>query len=358
MNNKKSYPLNEIARCLNAPYRGDGEKIITGFGSISSPAPDRITFCEDKKEFDPQSRSAPGACLTTQELSSLFPNVIIHPMPRLAFINVMKLFFEEEPLPGGVDPRTTVPENASIDPSARIDWPVHIGDAVRIGARSHIHPGVYLGDRTVIGEDAEIFPNVTIYRETAVGSRVRIHSGSVIGSDGFGYVTTHEGHTKFPQVGTVIIEDDVEIGSNVSIDRGAIDNTIIHRGTKIDNLVQIAHNVEVGENTLIAGQAGISGSVTIGDWVVIGGQAGFQGHITVGDRSIIAGQAGVFSSLPANSRVSGYPARDHKQSMRILALLQKLPELWAELKSIRDKLLELEERIRKLNREPGKDTKR
>jgi UDP-3-O-[3-hydroxymyristoyl] glucosamine N-acyltransferase len=278
-----------------------------------------------------------GALVTTEALSEYFTDVIIHPNPKLAFIDIMDKFDEEElrDKPEGfiheraiVDPEAKVAATAHIDAGAVIQPGAEIGEYTKVGA------GTVVGRHTTVGDHCTLHANVTIYHGCTIGDRVIIHSGTVIGADGFGFVPTKDGHRKFRQVGTVVIEDDVEIGAGCCIDRGALDETIIHTGTKLDNLVQLAHGVSVGHHTVIAAQTGISGSTRIGSWCLIGGQAGFQGHITIGDQSIVAAQSGVFSDLPFKSKVSGYPAKPHGQSLKVLALTFKLPELVEKVKSL------------------------
>jgi UDP-3-O-[3-hydroxymyristoyl] glucosamine N-acyltransferase len=211
---------------------------------------------------------------------------------------------------------------------------VALGEDVSVGARTVLHPGVVVNRDSSIGADCVVGPNVSVYDGVTIGDRVVINGGTVIGGLGFGFVSTREHHTRFPQVGGVIIEDDVEIGSNCCVDRASLDNTIIHRGTKLDNLVQVAHGVSIGEHTMIAAQVGISGGTSLGDWCVVGGQAGFQGHISVGDQSIVGGGSAVFSDLPEKSKVSGYPAKPHNQSLRVLALTFRLPEIMDRMRSL------------------------
>jgi acyl-[acyl carrier protein]--UDP-N-acetylglucosamine O-acyltransferase len=188
-------------------------------------------------------------------------------------------------------------------------WPfVTLGNRVRLGARVTLYPGVFVGDDALIGDDTVLHPNVTVRERCSIGARVIVHSGTVIGSDGFGYVQQDGRHHKVPQLGTVVIEDDVELGANVAIDRATFGRTLVRRGTKVDNLVQIAHNVEIGEHTVVAGQAGISGSTRIGSYVMVGGQAGFADHLEVGDGAMVAAQAGVFRDVPSGTLVAGSPA--------------------------------------------------
>ena len=235
---------------------------------------------------------------------------------------------------GFIHERAVVESDAKIAATAIIDANAVVKSNAVIGERTRIGAGAVIGSNVKIGEDSIIHAGVLMYNGCEIGNRVIIHSGSVIGADGFGFVPTKDGHRKFPQVGTVLIEDDVEIGANCCIDRAALDQTVIHSGTKLDNLVQVAHGVRLGANTVIAAQTGISGSTRIGNWCIIGGQAGFQGHISVGDQSIVAAQSGVFGDLPFKSKVSGYPAKPHAQSLKVLALTFKLPDLLEKLKSL------------------------
>jgi UDP-3-O-[3-hydroxymyristoyl] glucosamine N-acyltransferase len=231
-------------------------------------------------------------------------------------------------------PRAPVP---GIDPTARIGRGARIGREVMIGPGVVIGAGAVLGDRVclaaqcvvgddvAIGDDSVVYPHVTLYRGATLGRRVIVHAGARIGSDGFGYVQAAGAHRKIPHVGRCVIEDDVEIGANTTIDRGSIDDTVIGRGTKIDNLVQIAHNVRIGKLCLILSQVGIAGSARLGDGVVLGGQAGIAGHHVIGDGARIAGQAGVFGDVPAGETWSGYPARPHREALRAQAAVFKLP---------------------------------
>jgi UDP-3-O-[3-hydroxymyristoyl] glucosamine N-acyltransferase len=216
-------------------------------------------------------------------------------------------------------------------------------DRVTIGDRTVIHPGVYLGSGATIGEDTVIYPNVTIKASSVLGNSVIVHAGTVIGSDGFGFAPEGQVHRKIPQIGNVVIEDNVEIGANVCIDRATIGTTRICRGTKIDNLVQIGHNVVIGEDSIVVAQVGISGSTEVGRHVVLAGQAGIVGHIQIGDNAMVGAQAGVTRSIPAGERVSGYPAQKHTVSKRLNACLQRLPSLFRKVKELEKRILRIEE---------------
>jgi UDP-3-O-[3-hydroxymyristoyl] glucosamine N-acyltransferase len=245
-----------------------------------------------------------------------------------------------------VHPNAVIGKNVSLGKDVAIGPYAVVADNVSIGEKTVIYSGCYIGHHTKIGSETLIYPNVSIRERTTIGSRVIIHSGTVVGSDGFGFATIKGMHHKIPQIGTVVIEDEVEIGANVTIDRARFDKTFIGKGTKIDNLVQIAHNVAIGENSIVVAQAGISGSTVIGKGVTLAGQAGLVGHITVGDGAIVAAQAGVTKSIPPNTLVSGYPAKPHDVARKVNACLQNLPKLYESVNELKKKIKELEEKLR------------
>ena len=329
--------LRELAELVGGKCKGNGDLVITGFCSLENPSPSSIAYLEKGRDAAKLSDIMLGALVTTDALAGYFPDAIVHENPKLAFITVMEHFLSGKPKvvqEGMIHQRAVVDPTAEVAPSAVIQANAVISAGVRVGERSYIGAGTYVGRNSRVGSDCVLHANVTIYRECELGNHVEIHSGSVIGADGFGYVPTKDGHKRFPQVGKVIIEDHVDVGANCCIDRAALDATVIHAGSKLDNLVQVAHGCIIGNHTVIAAQTGISGSTRIGNWCIIGGQAGFQGHITVGDQSIVAAQSGVFSDLPFKSKVSGYPAKPHGQSLKVLALTFKLPELVEKVKSL------------------------
>jgi len=329
--------LGELAELVGGRLKGNAELSITGFCSLDNPSPSGISFLEKGKDIAKLSDIMLGALVCAETHAQYFPDVIITDNPKLAFIKIMHRFMalaEKAPPPPGIHPTAVVDEGARIADTARVEACAVIGPDVRIGERTLVGAGAVIGAHVTIGDDTKVLSNVTIHHHCTIGNHVEIHSGSVIGAEGFGFVPTADGHLKFPQVGDVLIEDYVEIGANCCVDRAALDTTVIHAGTKLDNLVQVAHGVRIGHHTVIAAQTGISGSTRVGNWCIVGGQAGFQGHITVGDQSIIAAQSGVFSDLPFKSKVSGYPAKPHGQSLKVLALTFKLPELVEKVKSL------------------------
>jgi UDP-3-O-[3-hydroxymyristoyl] glucosamine N-acyltransferase len=257
---------------------------------------------------------------------------------RVAFAKALAFFFPEPPFAAGIHPSAVVAASAQVDPTAHIGPHCVIGERVRLGARSVLQSGNHIGADSVLAEDVNLFPNVTVYPRTQIGQRVRIHAGTTIGSDGYGYVLDGGTHLKVPQIGNVIIGDDVEIGANVTVDRGALGSTIIGKGTKIDNLVQIAHNVVVGEHCLLISQVGIAGSTKLGNYVVLAGQAGVAGHLKIGHQAVVAAQSGVMTDIPDGGKYLGSPAKPDRQAKREFIAIQHLPDLLKKIAAWEKKL--------------------
>ena len=322
-----TFTASEIAEKLGGTVIGDGSISLAGFAPAGTARAGNLTFAENEFYFAQAEQSAASAVLVAGEFTSSTKVLIRVANARIGFAKVLPLFFPETVFAPGVH-RTAV-----IDPSAGVDAGAHIGPncivgaGTRIGARAVLQGGNHIGPDCVIGDECFLFPNVTLYPRTQLGQRVRIHSGTVIGSDGFGYVFDHGAHLKVPQIGNVVIHDDVEIGANVAIDRGALGSTVIGKGTKIDNLVQIAHNVVIGEHCLIVAQAGIAGSTKLGEYVTLAGQVGLIGHIRIGDRVTIAAQSGVMHDVPVGEKWFGCPARPDRKAKREIIALGQLPEL-------------------------------
>jgi len=253
---------------------------------------------------------------------------------RIAFAKVLPLFFPDPAFAPGVHPTAVVSASARVDPTAHIGPHCVIGEKAQIGARSVLQGGNHVGHNSHVGEDVNLFPHVIIYPRTQIGHRVRIHAGTVIGSDGFGYVLDEGSHRKVPQIGSVVIGEDVEIGANVTVDRGALGPTIIGKGTKIDNLVQIAHNVTIGEHSLLVAQVGIAGSSKLGNYVTLGGQVGIAGHLKIGNRAIVSAKSGVMHDLKDGEKVFGYPAVEDRQAKRQIISLRQLPDMLRRLREL------------------------
>ena len=301
--------LKEIAQAIEGEVSGDAGVVITGVSGIKEAGSGEITFLANPKYAPLLATTAASAIIISKDTAAPpAKNVIRCANPSLAFAKVIALMSPEATRHfKGIHPSAVIGKAVKLGKDAAIGPYVVIEDAAEIGDNAVIYPGSFIGRSAKLGNDALIYANVSIRERVAIGERVIIHSGTVIGSDGFGFVEVNGKHHKIPQVGTVEIGDDVEIGANVAIDRARFDKTIIGRGTKIDNLVQIAHNVVIGENCLIVAQVGISGSTVIGNNVILAGQAGLVGHITVGDNAIVTAQSGVSKSIPAGAMFSGYP---------------------------------------------------
>lgn len=340
--------LKEIADIIEGNIVGDQSTVITGVCGIEDALEGDITFLANSKYAPLINTTRASAIITSREIKSAPKPIIQTENPSFAFARIVEMVSASDIRhPKGIDKTAVVGKEVKLGKGVSLGAYVVIEDGARVGDDSIIYAGSFIGHDTSIGKGALIYPNVSIRERVTIGDRVIIHSGSVIGSDGFGFVQIKGVHHKIPQRGTVVIEDDVEIGANVTIDRARFDKTVIGKGTKIDNLVQIAHNVAIGENSIVVSQAGISGSTHIGKGVTIAGQAGLVGHITVGDKAIIAAQAGVTKSVPADTMVSGYPARDHQEAKRVNACVQMLPGLYETVKALKKKIEDLETRLKK-----------
>jgi len=349
----KTYTLSEIALRTGAELRGSGSITITGVAPIESASEGEITFLGNRRYRRFLSTTRASAVIVPPDLSGEVKGAaLISHNPYLCLSRVIKLFHPRpEGLPTGIHPTALIGEGTHLGEDVAIGPYVVIGNGCSVGDRTVICAGSVIGDRVSVGSDTIIYPNVTVGPRTVIGSRVILHPGAVLGADGFGFTFEGGVHHKIPQVGHVVVEDDVEIGANSAVDRATLGVTRIGRGTKIDNLVQVGHNVTIGENTVISGQAGISGSTRIGSGVWIGGQAGFIGHIEVGDGAMVGAQAGVTKSISPKSVVSGYPARPHAISKRIEAAQAKLPELLKKIREQEKRIESLEREIRNSRRE-------
>jgi UDP-3-O-[3-hydroxymyristoyl] glucosamine N-acyltransferase len=323
------FTVAEISEHVQGQVRGDASVRLTGFAPASSAKPGDLTFAENELYFARAEQSAAAAILIDANYaSSQNQKVFIRVAnARIAFAKILPLFFPERKFPPGVHASSVVAATAQIDPTAHVGALCVIGDHVRVGARAILEGAIYVDANCQIGDDTHVFPHVMLYPRTQIGQRVRIHAGTVIGSDGFGYVLDSGIHRKVPQIGQVIIHDDVEIGANVTIDRGALGPTIIGKGTKIDNLVQLAHNVVTGEHCLIVAQTGVAGSTKLGHYVTLAGQVGLAGHLKIGNRVTVAAQSGVMHDIMEGEKWFGSPAQPDRQMKRQLLVMQQLPEL-------------------------------
>lgn len=344
------FKLAEIASELGGEIVGDPEVMITGVGKIEEAEEGELTFLANPKYSKYLSKTRASAVIVSQDITEGFGKSIIRTKnPYYAFLQSVNLFHPPVPLiEKGIHPTAIIGEESELGKELAIGPYVVIGKRCMIGSGSICMPGVVIGDDVKIGEGCTLHANVCLRERIVLGNRVIIHNGSVIGSDGFGFAPEGGKYFKIPQVGNVVIEDDVEIGANVTVDRATLGETRIKNGAKLDNLIQVAHNCTIGENTVIAAQSGLSGSTHLGKNIRIGGQVGFAGHLEVGDGVAIGAQSGVHKSIPPGEFIFGSPALPHKEAFRIQAALKKLPQLLKEIKKMKEKIEELEDKMRKV----------
>lgn len=318
---------------------GDGQTPLHGFAPAGQARHGDLTFAENDEFLGQAEQSAAAAIIVGAQTASQSGKVLIRVgNVRIAFARALELFHPEPALPAGIHPTAVVAESAQVDPTAHVGPYCVLGERVRLGAKAVLHACNYVGADSVLGADCVLFPHAVLYPRTELGQRVRIHAGTVVGADGYGYVLDHGRHRKVPQIGHVVLGDDVELGANVTVDRGALGPTVIGRGTKIDNLVQIGHNVRIGEHCLVISQAGIAGSTHLGNYVILAGQAGLAGHLKIGNKVTVAAQSGVMHNIPDGQTVLGSPALPDKQTKRQMLAMQKLPELLRRVRQLEQKL--------------------
>lgn len=335
--------LKEIASLLNGEIFGDESVEITGVSGINEAREGDITFISAKK-YAKDLPACRASCIIVREpIADLTVSQLKVPNPYLAFARLLGHFYVTPPKPTGISKDALVSGTAKIAGGVSVHPFCYISDGVSIGSGTIISPYVFIGENSTIGEGCTIYPHVTLREGIRIGNRVIIHSGTVIGSDGFGYVFDEGRYYKIPQVGGVIIGDDVEIGSNVSVDRATTGNTVIGKGTKIDNLTQIAHNVRIGDNTIVVAQVGIGGSTEIGNYVTLAGQVGIADHTRIDSGTMIGAQSGVTGNV-SKGAYSGSPAIPHRNWLRAQAVFAKLPEMQKKLRELEEKLKELERR--------------
>jgi len=338
--------VKEIAEKINAGVIGNKGKKICGAASFQDADSNDITFASDIKFLKHLEDTNAGAVIIPKDYGAFNPDsvpdsvsILLSENPKLHFFRIVSLFYAPVEPDHLISSMAHIGENFVSGSLVTINSGVTIGNNVVLGDRVCLMPGVYVGDNVKIGDDTIIKPNVTLMERTVIGKKVIIHSGTVIGSDGFGFTPDHEKNEKIPHAGFVHIDDYAEIGACNTIDRGTFGRTWIGKGVKTDNLVHIAHNVSIGRNSLIVAQVGIAGSTRIGDHVIIAGKAGVSGHLKIGDHSIIGPGAGVLSDVPSGKIVSGIPNMPHKLWLKVASIIPKLPD-------IRKKLLSLEKRVK------------
>jgi UDP-3-O-[3-hydroxymyristoyl] glucosamine N-acyltransferase len=331
----------QVADRLQGVVLGDGSVQLTGFAPADRAQIDDLTFAENETYFAAAEESAASAILVTGDFASAKKVLIRVPNARIAMARALPLFFPVEQFPPGIHPSAVIDRSAQIDETAHVGPHCVIAAGVSLGARSVLMGGNHIGRDCQIAEDSCLHPNVVIYPNSQIGRRVTIHAGTVIGSDGYGYVLDEGRHRKMLQVGNVVIHDDVEIGANAAIDRGALGSTIIGQGTKIDNLVHVAHNVVIGRHCLIMGQVGFAGSTRLGDYCVVASQSGIAGHLKLGHQATVGAKSGVMRDVPDQGTVLGIPAGPDLQIKRQWIALKQLPEFLRRMRELEKQVEQL-----------------
>lgn len=335
--------VSEIAERVGGTVVGDGSIRITGVNGIKEAAPGDLTYVADSRYLGLLGTTRASAILVSRDVFEPGHTLIQVENPYRSFYEFLNQVRPPEAHPvAGVHPTAVIAPEAVLGRNAAVGAHVFIGARARIGDDVVLYPGVYVGPDCVVGDGTVVYPNVVLREGVQVGARCILHSGVVLGADGFGFQPMGDVLHKVPQIGTVILGDDVEIGANSAVDRATFGATVIGRGTKVDNLVQIGHNVVIGEYCTISGESGVAGSAVIGNRVTIAAQAGIAGHLTIGDGVVIGARSGVTKSIPAGRVVSGFPAKDHADERRIQASFRQLPEVIKRLRALERRLAELE----------------
>lgn len=336
------FTVQQIAQFVGGTIEGNPDAVVSTFAKIEEGQPGAISFLSNPKytHFIYDTQSTAVLIDETVELEHPVKTTLIRVSNAYECVaRLLQMYEAAKPRKQGISPKADIAESATMGDNLYIGAFAVIGDGATIGNNVQIYPNAVIGDNAVVGDDAIIYPNVTIYHHCVVGKRVIIHAGVVIGADGFGFAPAENGYDKIPQIGNVVIEDDVEIGANTCIDRSTMGSTIIHKGVKLDNLIQVAHNVEIGENTVMAAQGGIAGSTKVGQWCMFGGQVGMAGHITIADKTHVGAQAGITNSIrKSGETIIGSPAWDAKGFMKSAALFRRLPDMYQQLNEIKKQL--------------------
>jgi UDP-3-O-[3-hydroxymyristoyl] glucosamine N-acyltransferase len=333
--------LKELADKLGAELTGSPDVDILGAAGIHDAGEGQITFITGKDYLKDLERSQASAALVPPDTPALHLPLLRIKNPRLAFAHTLELFYVKPAQAIGISEKAAIGMNVVIGADPSIHPFVVLANDVKVGERVTLYPGVSIGRGSVVDDDTVVHANVSIRENIRIGKRVIIHAGAVLGSDGFGFVTDKGRHYKIPQVGGVIIEDDVEIGANCTIDRATLGNTVIKKGTKLDNQIQVGHNVMIGEHCLLVAKVGISGSCTLGNHVVLGGDVGVADHISIGDRVMVGAKSGIIRDVEAGQVIAGYYAMPIREWLKVQSILPKLPELKKRIHDLENQLKDL-----------------
>lgn len=344
------FSAKQIASFIQGEIVGDENVKVHTFAKIEDGMPGAITFLSNPKYTPYIYKTQASIVLVNKDFvpeHDISATLIKVDNAYDSLARLMTLYEQNRPKPSGIDPLAFIAKTAHIGKDVWIAPFAYIGENAEIGDRTIIYPHVTIGEGVKIGNDCIIYANATVYHDCRIGDRCILHAGCVVGADGFGFAPTDDGYEKIPQIGIVVLEDDVEVGANSCIDRATMGATIVHKGVKLDNLVQIAHNNEIGSNTVMAAQVGIAGSTKVGEWCMFGGQVGIAGHIQIGDRVVFGAQSGVPSSVKSDQRLIGAPPMEEKPFFKSHAIFRKLPDMYFELSALRKELNELKKQLNK-----------
>lgn len=342
------FTANQIAEFLQGTVEGDANATVSTFAKIEEGVPGALSFLSNPKYTQYLYDTKSSVVLVNRDFVPEHP--VSATLVRVdnayeSIARLLTLYDSMKPSRKGTSSLAYVSENATIGRDVYIAPFVSIEDGAVIGDGTQLYPHVTIGAGAKVGSGCILYPNVTVYYGCEIGNRCILHAGCVIGADGFGFAPTPDGYNKIPQIGSVLIEDDVEIGANTCVDRSTMGHTVLRKGVKLDNLVQIAHNVEVGSNTVMSAQSGIAGSTKTGSWCMFGGQTGISGHLTIGDRVNLCAQTGVIGNVKSDNTLMGTPAIEHRTFMRAAAINKKLPDLYKEINALRSEVNELKAKL-------------
>ncbi len=344
------FSAKEIAQILNGEIVGNSDVLVHTFAKIEEGVPGALSFLANPKYTSYIYSTHSDIVLVHQDFTPTQPvsaTLIKVANPYESLAKLMSLYQAAMPKKKGIHPLAFVDETATIGENVYIGAFACVEEGAVVGANSYIHPHVTIGAHARVGEECTLYPHSTIYHNCRVGNRCVIHAGAVVGADGFGFAPSENGYEKIPQIGVVTIEDDVEIGANTCIDRATMGATIIRKGAKLDNLIQVAHNVQIGSHTVMAAQVGVAGSTQIGEWCMFGGQAGIAGHIQIGNKVGVGAQTGIPNSVKDHAKIMGTPAMDGRAYARSSAVYKKLPEMYTELSRLQKELEEIKKELTK-----------
>ena len=344
------FSAKQIASFIQGEIVGDENAMVHTFAKIEEGVPGALSFLSNPKYTPYIYETQASIVLVNRDFvpeQEVKATMIKVDNAYESLAKLLTLYEQSKPKHSGIHPLAFVAPSAKIGKDVYIAPFAYVGEHAEVGDRTQLYPHATVGEGVKIGDDCIVYANATIYHDCRVGNRCVLHSGSVVGADGFGFAPTAEGYEKIPQIGIVVLEDDVEIGANTCVDRATMGATIVHRGVKLDNLVQVAHNDEIGSHTVMAAQVGIAGSTKVGEWCMFGGQVGIAGHIHIGDKVVFGAQSGVPSSVEANQQLIGTPPMEERPYFRAQAVFRKLPDMYRELGALRKELNELKKQLNK-----------